>query len=248
MFRVWQKWTAHQPQQLQSHVQVAMDESAQDPTNAENDAADRASGIHAIDVGYKTLKPHLEKSRAQLSTSPPCVMCHEPLPSDGSMSLICPNSSCNATGHLDCFATSFLREDEDSVVPIEGACPGCGSQLKWVDLVKELSLRMRAPKEVEKVLKERKIAKTKAANATLSGLHDDADPSDDEDEDPQDDAVMEDSWNYVSDSSESDVDEKKIRSDTSVYLGRPAKAQVLFANQTDPIIEDSDWDDAEVLT
>lgn len=247
MFRVWQKWIAHETGQLQPHVQITLDESARKPINTENDALREIRGIHAIDVGYKALKPHLARSKAQLSLPPPCVICRKTLPSDGEMSLVCPNTNCTAVGHVGCFAAASLSDDDESLVPIEGECPECGSHLRWIDLVKELSLRMRAPGQVDKILKEKKTAKAKANERSGSVLHIDHDSSEDEGGDIPDDNLMKDEWNYVSDSSENGIDERVAKSDPGTHLAPRDKFVPSFVSRTDPIIEDSDWDDAEVI-
>lgn len=58
---------------------------------------------------------------------------------------------------------------------------------------------------------------------------------------------MEDDWNYVSDSSGPNIDDRILQSDPSPQLKHPGGDALLFTTRSEPSIEDSDWNDAEVV-
>ncbi|KAF5010226.1 hypothetical protein FDECE_3585 [Fusarium decemcellulare] len=126
-------------------------------------------GIHALPVDYAPMKEYVEKAHNIVSfeREGKCVHCHEELESNKGLQPMCPNDGCEAMGHLDCWGKHALRdEDEGTVIPKSCTCPGCGGEIEWADMMKELTLRVRGPKEVEKLLKKRRRTK-KAAAAEL---------------------------------------------------------------------------------
>ena len=203
-------------------------------------------GIQAIDVGYSALKPHLEKSRNLLITPPDCAICHERLPAGGDMTLVCPGAGCETASHMQCFASAFLKRDTDNLIPTNGSCPGCGANLHWSDLVKELSLRMRGGKEVDKIFKVRKPRGKKSeeqANVALAMPEDESE----EDEQMEDDLPIEDEWHHLSDFVDDEEDDHVVASDPNPFPKAPAQQMSGFAIRSEPLVEDSDWDDAEVI-
>ena len=132
------------------------------------------TGIHAIDVGYNSMKSHLEKSRAVFDngTSALCGVCEKYIRPSTALLLVCPIDDCQSTFHLTCLSRKFLADggDGDAVIPLEGKCPSCRTKLEWSTLTKELSLRIRGHKEVTALFKERrkKEKQTNAGEATAS--------------------------------------------------------------------------------
>jgi structure-specific endonuclease subunit SLX1 len=240
VFRVWQKWTAQGVEPLVPGIEIALDGSSRVSSGLHEFTSGTVSGIQAIDVGYSSMKEHLEKARDLLANSPRCTICSERLPPNGAMTLVCPNNTCRTAGHLTCLAPSFLADNED-LVPTTGKCPGCGTKLHWIDLVKELSLRMRGEAEVQKIFKVRKPRGTKKddAVAATTAIADDA---------SEDENIAEEDLPYlsVSDDSETD-DDAPARNDYAMPNGRGFQASNA-ARGAAPFIEDSDWDDAEIVT
>lgn len=256
VFRVWQKWTEQRAEQLRPGIEVVMDETSRGlPTaaQAENSSAPaNAVGINALDIGYSSLKPRLEKSQAAFDGKRrgSCSICQKPTSSSGAGTLICVSDTCSSVAHLHCLSTKFLKSekaDTETLVPTAGKCPKCGTQTQWSDLVKELSLRMRGEKEV-KVLFKAKRGK-KAASAAVAAVEE-AESS--EEDDPMDMVLeQEDEWEQLSESDDAETGANQDRSDPSPGHGstifkRGAKRKA--TNFSEPIIEDSDWDDAELLT
>jgi structure-specific endonuclease subunit SLX1 len=90
-----------------------------------------------------------------------CVHCHEALEPGRGLYPICTNEGCESIGHLACwskYAQGALRNRD--IIPLNCKCPLCGGQIRWGDMMKELTLRVRGEKDVEKLLKKRRGAKT----------------------------------------------------------------------------------------
>lgn len=237
VFRVWQKVTAKKED---CGVPVTMDESSK----SAGAGTEGTKGIHAIDVGYTALKPHLEKSQKlfQDEKTTRCAICKQPLPRDGSMAIVCPSIDCNAAGHLECFAGAFSKQsNDDELLPLEGNCPNCGVKHKWVDLVKVMSLRLRGEKEVKKIFK---VRKPRAKKAALPSEIPETSDSDLSDEEMADAPPLDDDWHYLSDDDDSNSDALRVRSDPSPVHCTAAT----FGAFSEPIVEDSDCDDAEIVT
>lgn len=233
VFRAWSKATVGKD----CGVEVRMDESSR----ATSASIEGAKGIHAIDVGYSNVKEHLEKSQTlfQSTDTLSCTFCPTDLPPDGTMVLVCPTRGCDAAGHLECFGKAFSPQDDaGGFLPVKGHCPGCGSEHRWVDLVKEMTLRLRGQDEINKLFKVRKPrGKKTAANSAVTAKDDEG-----SDEDLDEELPLEDDWNYLSDD-DTTVPPQRIRSDPS-----PVQQKAFtFPTHSEPYIEDSDWDGAEVV-
>lgn len=244
VFRVWQKWTAHESLSLPDRLEVRCNEPSRPPSTTVGGESDGGAGIYTLDVGYKALKPQLEKSKAVLSAAHPCAFCSQPLSADGSSSLVCSQDGCHTAGHLRCFASAFLKDDGQALIPIAGGCPGCGTRLQWVGLVQELSLRMRAPKDVEKILNPKKARNGKQATDTL--MADGKQLAEDDDEDMEIDAPLKDDWHYLSDESADDLDERLLQDPSPVSKSSYSRGFVMTSRPA-ALIEDSEWDEAEAV-
>jgi structure-specific endonuclease subunit SLX1 len=219
------------------------------------------SGIASLDVDYVKQEEYIKKAKEMIDfeREGACSVCHKDLEHDAGIYTICPNPGCETVTHMTCLSDYFLKEDKDSLVPISGTCPGCKTELRWIDIVKELSLRMRGQKEVMKLLKARKIRKGKAT-ASQSVVESE---DDENDEDVEADiygeikAVEElnpktsktnvgDRWHAIDDSEDSDaswlVSTASQSKKAVLGLSKAGKADTLAT-----VIEDSDWDDALVL-
>lgn len=181
-------------------------------------------------------------------------MCQDSI-SSGTAALSCPDHHCEMVAHLTCLSNSFLRAEgnHDALVPIGGQCPCCTKQLHWVDLVKELSLRIRGAKEVTALFKERK-SRTKREIVAVDDEDVVMDEFDDEDEEADEEGFKlpradEDGWNYLDDVIDDRQTEIQIRSDPSPpSRAKHGKKWQPATSYSEPVIEDSDWDDAETLT
>ena len=229
VFRVWQKATADR---ADCGVDILMDESSK----AVNAGGEGPKGIHAVDVGYSGLKTHLEKSQKlfQGARRVRCTICTDNLPGDGSMSVVCPTSDCTAAGHLECFASVFSKNhNTDDFLPSTGNCPSCGTKHQWVDLTKEMTLRLRGEDEIKKIFKTRKTRakKTGTAPGAAEVLEED-----ESDEDVDDAPPLADDWHYLAEEDDEPAAGRYIRSDPSPVQ----KSVFTFATQSEPVIEESD--------
>lgn len=132
-------------------------------------------GIAALDIGYAAQKAHIAKSTNILDfeREGSCKLCSEALDHDTGIYAICSHSDCESVTHLTCLSAHFLQSEPATsslgdgngaaLVPIQGACPSCGGKMRWVDVVKEVSLRMRGGKEVEQLLKKPRVKAVKAS-------------------------------------------------------------------------------------
>lgn len=132
-----------------------------------------AWGIYTLPVDYEPIKEYVAKGKdifefEQLGN---CVVCHQKLDSDTGLHAVCTNPGCEGVGHLSCWSRHLLSSDDTaessslgrgkSIIPIHGTCPSCGGEVQWGDMMKELSLRMRGSKEVDKLLKIKKKRATR---------------------------------------------------------------------------------------
>ena len=221
-------------------------------------------GIQGLDVGYNELKTHVEKSIFFLAEDEAlkCAVCARNLGPQTAMALVCPQEGCMTASHVTCLATKFV-EDEGAgaaVIPTSGRCPGCKKELQWIDLIKELSLRVRGEKEVAQMMRKPKeliFKKPIAKNTTASQLEaynvveeDGADPN----EDLVDanmralntsDGSLPDDWQYQDDDDDGTMSVMSGHSALSDGIS-PTRRSSTMSKMT-AVIEDSDWDDAELL-
>ena len=156
---------------------------------------DLASGqaVQAIDPTFRPIKQHVKIGQALMNQQEQlrCVCCEENVDLTREMIVVCPEQTCQAVSHMACLSNEFLESGgNQDVVPVQGECPSCKKILNWVDLVKELTLRMRGEKEIKRLMKHTK-RKITAQQAQLGLLSDDEDEDFDAD-DPEDDLSAED--------------------------------------------------------
>lgn len=183
---------AHRPRQelqTEDHA-LAVSSSENDGERSDEDGEERdpgmsepKCGIHALPVDHSPMGQYLEKGHdvTNFEREGSCVVCHQELEHDKGLYAICSKNECEGVGHLDCWSRAFLQQKEEGgdskvILPMEGQCPKCGGTVKWIDMMRELTLRTRGQKEVEKILKKRRKAagvikakvkvKTKAATKT----------------------------------------------------------------------------------
>ena len=229
-------------------------------------------GVDGLDVGYEALKSHVEKGILLLAEDEAsrCAVCSKDIGVERRMALVCPREGCRTAFHMSCLATKFLEDDSlgNPIVPTSGRCPECKAELQWVDLVKEMSLRARGEKEVVQLMKkprERnakvlKISKAAAAAATSQAEVNDGEDINDTDAkedidrnvafvaDVEDDPLPDD-WHFQV--NDDDDDMMSVTSATSDFwdsmdTASPSKVPVA-APRLKAVIEDSEWDDADVL-
>ena len=223
-------------------------------------------GLEGIDVGYNGLKTHVEKSLLLLAEgeTQSCAICAKQLEASVGTLLTCPKESCRAGMHMTCLSKRFLHEEgmPNAVVPICGSCPQCKSTLRWIDLVKEMSLRVRGEREVTRLMKRPTVRKTKvkgkASTLQTNNTGKDVDESDDQggyglaettvNPRYQSEEPLPVDWHRQVD------DDDDAMSTTSADFEHPNFSDAvspptvnLPARKLEVVIEDSDWSNAEIL-
>ncbi|KAL8681375.1 MAG: hypothetical protein Q9186_002518 [Xanthomendoza sp. 1 TL-2023] len=219
-----------------------------------------------IDVTYSRFKPHLTKNIARLAESPitTCSICADPLDLRHSVFLTCPSEGCRAISHMSCLARKWApnHQSDGFLLPISGSCFQCGIEQQWVELVKELSLRGRGEKHLARLTAEPRVRKPKVTKArsndasAISGanypvnalqnlLNDGMSEVDLLMEDDEDNPLPEDWQERVEDEDDNvsvTSTESRIPSRQESPVNSKKQRQKL-----EVVIEDSEWDSAEVL-
>lgn len=154
---------------LQDDSSVSEDEASEKDDEVAVKPVGPKWGIHALPLDHLPLTPYLEKGQDIITfeREGTCVVCHEHLDHGKGLYAICSHGSCEGVGHLNCWSRHILHqqgENQDSAVilPMQGRCPNCDGVVRWGDMMRELTLRTRGQKEVDKLLKRsRKAAGTK---------------------------------------------------------------------------------------
>lgn len=174
----WEKWckTANEP--MREGLQVVTDFG---PPQTDTDTVTEARkspaksgawGIHALPLDYAPVRDYVAKGQSIFSFEREgrCVVCSEHQNPGNGLYAVCTNEGCEGVGHLSCWSRHLLAEEmgasHEVILPRQGHCPKCGGEVKWEDLMKELTLRVRGHKEVEKLLKKKRAAKTQSAAGT----------------------------------------------------------------------------------
>lgn len=244
---MWIRWTTQQFEKLRPGIEISTDESSSDPkkSQAEVIAPDASlTGIYALDLGYSSLKPQIEKCQEVFDgkKSNECSICCTETPSTGFGTLVCPREGCRAASHLQCLSSAFLKAErqkmKDTIVPTSGNCPKCDAVLMWVDLVRDLSLRMRGEREIKAIFKPKRAKKTVAVDDEMESASDD---------DVLDAALpVEDDWHVLSDSSDDEPVVGNARSDPAPRTAA-FKRLILAQNHSEPVVQDSESDGGDIL-
>lgn len=280
MYNLWNRWSERVDADMKSGIDVFLDlkkplELSEDedtppstqPKEKRNRKSIEQGGVEGIDVGYNKLTPHLEKNLSLLAHGEgiSCAICNASIERKTLLVLTCPEQECRMSSHLNCLAQRFLQEEgeKSSVLPISGKCPQCRSRLRWIDLVKELSLRLCGEARVARLLKKPKTRTKKAscgntnfvpavdetlADATNYLTHDQSGSDDDSSTGgATSDEQLVDDWYYQRD----DDDTMSVTSNasglSSCFDAPSPTKQGGSAPSLGMLIEDSEWDDAEIL-
>ena len=259
--------------QSEKHQTVSTDTKKPKPTPGQG-------GIQAIDPTYMPLKSVVEKSGFLLADGEvvSCSVCKEHVQGGfESATLVCPCDDCNTAFHLECLSRTFVQEEGiQSLLPVKGSCPVCKTPLRWVELVREMTLRMRGQRDVARLLKKTRTSKpkqpktgrTKSAQPVTEDEIDE-DSVDEEldreldeiDEELENDELDEDGehgahFDGVIDEplqheALEEDDMMSVASADTEMLGSSKLANLKRANQgaqkLELVIEDSDWEGIEVL-
>ena len=248
VFKSWQSWCGRVDEQVHPSIKVTLDlpkrheiedediTSGQKPKKRRKLDLIGQGGIEGIDPTYEPLQDVLHKGRFILDQGDgqQCTICSASLNLATELYTVCPRDRCHSLNHVRCMSQHFLGNETSAVVPKVGTCPLCGGELQWLDLMKEVSVRGRNPKEVGKVLKKRQKLLAKANKDA---------PETDTDEDLDDESEVEQSL-----VAEEEHDDEDARSDVSmdsfssvVSRAIPSSPAVALARE-EIVIADSDDD------
>lgn len=264
-YKAWLKWTKTSANLIRDSIPIITDFPPEAASESDTDGV-RAKkrkttyGIAALDVAYTDIKHQVEKGKeiVEFEREGACAICHSDLEHDEGIYTICPNPGCESVTHMTCLSRHFLKDDEEALVPIIGECPSCKAEVRWADVVKEASLRLRGQKEVEKLLKVKRARKGKEGTASQvivdSDIETDVDDELDESDLDEINQLKElnptgsrqdlgDSWHTLGNTDDSDTG--SITSSGSHR--KKATSRKASKPSVVTVIQDSDWDDAEVL-
>ncbi|KAJ5280301.1 hypothetical protein N7478_005673 [Penicillium angulare] len=218
------------------------------PSSRGDTASNRVGSIQNLSVDYTKFESYLEKSMFILDDADDlqCQICKEAVVPTEQQILVCPHQSCRGTNHLSCLSTHFLEASGDlnTLVPKEGTCPTCKQTVQWLLIVKELSIRNRAEKEARIILrrKERRERKelAKASSTKSKTSPTKAASARDVSVEPtaliESDPLLDDDW----------CEKVDLESDTEFGDGLHSRSSPP-PSRLEIVIEDSDWDDVEVI-
>jgi len=266
----WLRWTKAARAPIRASIPLIKD-FPPESSGSISDASDKSpkskkhkttQGIAALDIDFTQNKEHVMKAKElfDFEQEGSCAICTKDLEHDGGIYATCPSSGCESVTHLTCLSKHFLQNAEGLLVPINGTCPSCETELRWVDVVKELTLRMRDQKEVNKLLKVKRVRKGKVTSSQAVIESDDNSDELSEEELAEealkfkelnsigtiDDADDSDNESITSAASQSQASQSHNTQTNEARPTKPARYKCSkFGLRT--VIEDSDWDDADLL-
>ncbi|KAJ6110397.1 hypothetical protein N7486_002632 [Penicillium sp. IBT 16267x] len=244
IYRVWRVWNDRVDTPLPADkVILDGDCSIQGGVNDNQ----RVDGIQNLSVDYTPLESYLEKSMFILDDPDElqCQICKAPVEPSTQQIVMCPQSLCRGTSHLLCLSTHFqdTGDDSDALVPTQGNCPACKETVGWPLMMQELSLRNRAEKEARTILrrKDRRERKELAKHTSSQGSPKKSTGARDVSIEPtcsltEDDPLLDDDW----------CERVELESDTEFSSGKRPRSSPQ-PSILEVVIEDSDWDDAELV-
>ena len=243
VYRVWRAWNDRVDGRLPDNVKVIIDGDnlATPPDSKQGDELAPVGSINNLSVDYTRLEDHLEKSMFMLEDPDDlqCTVCKESISPDEPQIVVCPHPNCRGTSHLLCLSTTFLdaTNKPDLLVPTQGTCPLCGNTVQWVAMMRELSFRNRSEKEARAILrkKEKRVRKESAAVEASAGPRSSSIEPRSMLEEPTQDDLGPNWFEGVDIESDSDFEGRQKHRPTRP----PSKLEI--------VIEDSDWDDAELV-
>lgn len=157
----WQRWTDRADGLLPDTIHVELDFRAEGASVLDSNLP--ANDMTHIDATYSGIQEHLEKSTSLVNDSArrmSCEVCKEQLSPQSDIIVVCSQRHCHAVSHVNCLSQLFLNDEGSSgLLPTFGECPACKREVKWVTLMKELSMRLHGAKTATKLLKRERKSK-----------------------------------------------------------------------------------------
>jgi structure-specific endonuclease subunit SLX1 len=263
----WLKWTDTATEPLRPSLSIITDFPAEETCPVDENGGETstpAHGIAALNILYENNKLHVSKARDIIAQGREglCGVCQQDLKNDPGIHTTCPNPGCEGVTHMSCLSKHFLRSDEDkqnegTLIPIKGLCPSCKTEILWIDVVKEVSLRMRGQKQVEMLLKEKRARKAKGTTASQAAALESEEEDEDEEEEEEElaDEEMDDlqifgsqvedveiGFQHYADDSDDSSDAPSVVS-TSSTKSQTGKKRRKLKHALVMVIEDSEMED-----
>lgn len=166
----WEKWCSTVNEPLKEGLEVLTDfgprATREDGGPAHNGSTPAEPwGIHALPLDYAPVKEYVTKGESifTFEREGDCVVCGDHMAPGEGLYVVCTNDTCEGVGHLACWSRHLLSTEEDprdAILPLRGNCPKCGGAVQWGDMMKEVTLRVRGRKDVEKLLKKGRSAQS----------------------------------------------------------------------------------------
>lgn len=246
VYRVWRIWNERVDIPL-SDDKIILDGDC--PGQGSKDVV--VGSINGLSVDYTKLEDYLEKSMFLLDDAQDlrCKLCSALVVPHIEQIVVCPHAHCRGAHHLLCLSEAFLKsiDDSDILIPTSGVCPACKTVVSWPLMMQELSLRNRAENEVRTILRRKEkrnrkeianssSAKDKAAPARQASIESSQQaPGDQGCTLTTEDPLLDDGW----------YEEVDMESDTE--HGAQRRRSPPPPSRLEIVIEDSDWDDAEII-
>lgn len=243
VYRVWRVWNDRVDARLPPNIKIILDGDnlATVPNAKQTNELEAAGCINNLSVDYIRLEDYLEKSMFMLEDPDDlqCTVCKGSVSPDTEQIVVCPHPDCRGTSHLLCLSTKFLdaTSEPDLLVPAQGTCPSCEKVVQWPTMMRELSFRNRAVKEARAILRkrEKRLRKESAAVEPGSVPRSTSIEPRTQPEEPAEDELSSNWFEEVD--WESDFD----------FEGRQKPRSTRLPPNLEIVIEDSDWEDAELV-
>jgi structure-specific endonuclease subunit SLX1 len=210
-----------------------------------------AGSINGLSVDYTKLEDYLEKSMFLLDDAHDlvCKLCSAPVVPHIEQIVVCSHAQCRGAHHLLCLSEAFLKttNDSDILIPTSGICPACENIVSWPLMMQELSLRNRAETEVRTILR-RKEKRNRKETANNPSTKDKPAPARQAPIEPSHQALGDLRYSLTADDPLLDAgwyEEVDMESDTE--HGTQRQRSPPPPSRLEIVIEDSDWDDAEII-
>lgn len=245
VYRVWRAWNDRVDSRLPPNIKIILDGDnlATVPNAKQTSEIEPAGCINNLSVDYTRLEDYLEKSMFMLEDPDDlqCTVCKKPVIPTADQIVVCPHSNCRGTSHLLCLSSKLLDAtgQPDLLVPTQGTCPLCKNDVQWPTIMRELTFRNRAEKEACAILrkKDKRLRKESAAEIkpAAQGTRGTSIEPRTQLEEPAQDELSSNWFEQLDLESDSDFEGRQKHHSNDP----PSKLEV--------VIEDSDWDDAELV-
>lgn len=258
VYKSWQECCqdALEPIPLNFPVDLDLKEVEEDPKSTQGKRRRKEDdygkgGIEGLDTTYSNYRTTLEKSQFLIvdGETIECAVCRGPLAWDHDLIVTCTGAECNALFHIKCLSDHFLQGfDQGVIIPDKGRCPSCNTPLQWQELMTEMSLRFRAPKQVMKMLSKRNKngASIAASQQSVAGYSEDEDELGPGATEPTANEIARLGDEMIGDESD---DSASVMSTTPETTPKKAKAKAPLGvkRRLPSVVEESDWEGAEII-